>query len=253
MSAQSTEKRDQAPASEDQELWNSTNEMMRGRIAPHNVLLSHMIARSPLMKEIGTVLEIGCGSGQFSFFMHRSKCKVTLIDASKEAITCCRAMFNGHTENVQFVLEDVLTYKPEERFDLVYSGGLLEHYKGGFLRQMFEAHVRASAKYVMVAVPADTPRNWSRAIRNRNKTSREGALPDWTPMGEAQLLELFQELGIEVVLLCRIDETYGRTGVFSKLRRELIRRRFQICRSIDTNSGGLVVGIGRITPSSSKE
>jgi len=106
-----------------------------------------------LLPEGGRVLEAGCGAGYQSLALARTgKYRVTLMDASREALRYARRLFEREGATAEFVEGDVLTPGAPE-FDLVFNAGVLEHYtlqgQVAFLRGM----ASRSTKYVLVLVP----------------------------------------------------------------------------------------------------
>jgi cyclopropane fatty-acyl-phospholipid synthase-like methyltransferase len=228
----------------DKELWEDIHlgTKHRRRIASHNVLTAAYLTQLKILGPNVRILEIGAGSGEFASLVAPVVASVTVLDYSSEAISRCRQLL-GKLNNIDYVQEDLFTYTPEQKYDLVYSGGLLEHFFSVERKTCLQAHIRASAQYVLISVPADTPRNWERAIRNRYKTSEKQ--PDFLPLGERDVLQLFQEEGLELVSLLRIDETYGCHDTKAKLRRQMIRMGLFLDSSIGCDAGGLLLGLGR--------
>ncbi|MFH1402818.1 MAG: class I SAM-dependent methyltransferase [Candidatus Altiarchaeota archaeon] len=82
------------------------------------------------------VLEIGGGTGQLGSMLGREfKCNVTLIDDSEEA-------FRFHSrfgiKGVDYVRGDV--FRHEGVYHLVYSDGLIEHYRGAKREDLIRRH-----------------------------------------------------------------------------------------------------------------
>jgi SAM-dependent methyltransferase len=72
------------------------------------------------------VLDAGCGSGFFSNYFAKKGCKVISLDYSKEALKLTRHLY----PKIRIIKGDML-HAPfkNESFDLIFSDGLLEHYK----------------------------------------------------------------------------------------------------------------------------
>lgn len=70
------------------------------------------------MKRGGTLLDIGCGNGAYSFLFQQGGMKVTGVDLSKNAIEYCNA--NHHGE-IEFVCADVFDLKDiDTKFDYIF-------------------------------------------------------------------------------------------------------------------------------------
>lgn len=80
--------------------------------------------------EGGRVLEVGCGRGTMSAYFADNGFKCTLLDSSEKIIRNAKEIFNKNGLKAQFDVGDAnnLPYA-EESFDLIFSIGLLEHFK----------------------------------------------------------------------------------------------------------------------------
>ena len=74
----------------------------------------------------GDVLEIACGTGGWTHHLLRHPSRVTAIDASPEMLTLARAKV-GDDPRVRFVCADVFTWRPEDRYDVVFFANWLSH------------------------------------------------------------------------------------------------------------------------------
>lgn len=80
-----------------------------------------------------TFLDIGCGSGLFSYAAHRLKADaIHSIDIDPESVACCRTLMHraGDPENWSVAEASVLDREYLDtigRFDVVYSWGVLHH------------------------------------------------------------------------------------------------------------------------------
>lgn len=87
----------------------------------------------PYLTPESRVLDAGCGSGFFSGVFVEKGCRVTVLDLSEEALDIAREATGGRAE--AYVKEDLLDggfgERHRGRFDLVFSDGLFEHFRGG--------------------------------------------------------------------------------------------------------------------------
>lgn len=85
---------------------------------------------SPHLVRNGRVLDAGCGSGYFSALFLSRGCRVSTLDASPEALEIARRATRGGAE--EYLQEDLLdssfAARHGERFDLVFTDGLFEHF-----------------------------------------------------------------------------------------------------------------------------
>jgi SAM-dependent methyltransferase len=73
----------------------------------------------------GRVLELACGTGQWTIELARHATAVTAVDAAAEALTICRGRVDaGH---VRVVEADLFAWRPLERYDLVFFSAWLSH------------------------------------------------------------------------------------------------------------------------------
>jgi len=74
----------------------------------------------------GKVLDAGCGSGFFSKFFVNKNCKVFALDYSKESLKLTGSL----GQKIKLIEGDILKMPFDDKtFDLIFSDGLLEHYK----------------------------------------------------------------------------------------------------------------------------
>lgn len=74
----------------------------------------------------GKILDGGCGSGFFSKFFVDKNCKVFALDYSNESLKLTGSL----DQKIRLIKGDILkTPFDDETFDLIFSDGLLEHYK----------------------------------------------------------------------------------------------------------------------------
>lgn len=84
-------------------------------------LRSALEALAPL----GRVLELACGTGQWTVELARLASSVTAVDASPEALEVCRRRIRA--DAVSLVEADLFRWRPEERYDLVFFSAWLSH------------------------------------------------------------------------------------------------------------------------------
>jgi len=83
----------------------------------------------PFVKEGNKSLDAGCGSGFFSKYFCDQGMETVSLDYSDKALEIARTMTEGRAKIVkQDLLLPNVSEKIEERFDLIFSDGLLEHF-----------------------------------------------------------------------------------------------------------------------------
>jgi GT2 family glycosyltransferase/2-polyprenyl-3-methyl-5-hydroxy-6-metoxy-1,4-benzoquinol methylase len=115
---------------------------------------AELVARlTELLPAGGHILEAGCGGGWHSLALAQTgRFQVSLMDFSRQALAYTRRVFEREQLEAEFIYSDVFT-PGEQRFDLVFNAGVLEHYtlerQAAFLRGM----ASRSRKYVLALVP----------------------------------------------------------------------------------------------------
>ena len=72
-----------------------------------------------------TVLELACGTGWWTQWLAQHAQHVTAVDAAKEMLALNRERVNA--ANVNYVLADVFSWKPDRQYDLVFFAFWLSH------------------------------------------------------------------------------------------------------------------------------
>lgn len=80
-----------------------------------------------------SVLDAGCGSGDFVLAMPKTVKRYRGIDLSEQMVLSARECFAPHYKqphscDINFSVEDILTYSPNEQFDFVLASGLTEYF-----------------------------------------------------------------------------------------------------------------------------
>jgi len=89
------------------------------------------------------VAEVGCGTGTFSLTLNFLGMNTTLIDADEEALMVAKKTYAMYHRTAALVQADVVRPVPpalKNRFDVVLSRGLAEHFKGRERAKCFSFH-----------------------------------------------------------------------------------------------------------------
>lgn len=73
------------------------------------------------------LLDIGCGEGQTAVFFARNGYLVSAFDIAQSGIQKGKLLAEKCGVNVDFFTADVLEYKPEQQYDIIYASGLLQY------------------------------------------------------------------------------------------------------------------------------
>ncbi|MBK2297368.1 class I SAM-dependent methyltransferase [Francisella philomiragia] len=78
-----------------------------------------------------SILDIGCGSGRDAFYFANKGIKVTAIDFSENIINEAKKV-NNHN-NIKYLVADILSYKTDKNYDLIWANASLLHLKKDML------------------------------------------------------------------------------------------------------------------------
>lgn len=73
------------------------------------------------------VLDIGCGEGKDAVFLAKNGYIVTAFDAAETGLDKARRLAEKSGVHVDFFKADVMDYRPDTEFDIIFSSGVL-HY-----------------------------------------------------------------------------------------------------------------------------
>lgn len=105
------------------------------------------------------ILELGAGSGVNSLTVAeilKAK-KITLVDFNERALEISKKLVEDSNLDLQakFIKKDVLDLKLNEKFDIVHSDGLVEHFYGKDRVAVFKKHIDFCKKggLIIIIVP----------------------------------------------------------------------------------------------------
>ena len=68
----------------------------------------------------GSVLELGCGSGNDAIWFAKKGFNVTAVDISEKEINLAKEKSKG-ISNINYIIDDVHSFSTEEKFDIIYD------------------------------------------------------------------------------------------------------------------------------------
>jgi len=104
------------------------------------------------------VLELGSGLGRLSYLMLSGGAShVTLVDSSRRAVEISRGLFSDIDKGRYSIIEgDLFSFDPKEKFDIVFSSGVIEHFKGDDRRRIVSRHIGLASSDALIIHPTDT-------------------------------------------------------------------------------------------------
>jgi cyclopropane fatty-acyl-phospholipid synthase-like methyltransferase len=103
-----------------------------------------------------SVIELGSGCGEITARMvKRYGGSATLLDNSTKALSNAGAIFKDYGVKVKLLNRDLFKFEPNEKYDIVHSEGLIEHFIGKYQDRIVSAHKKCAKKggYVFISVP----------------------------------------------------------------------------------------------------
>ena len=101
------------------------------------------------------IIETGSGSGHLSALLAQKKFNVTLVDYSIEAIKKSKELFQKLHIDANFFQADItiLSKTVKQKYDIVFSSGVLEHFDDEDLLKILTESYKVSNKYLIFLVP----------------------------------------------------------------------------------------------------
>lgn len=110
------------------------------------------------------VLDAGCGSGFFSNYFILKRCKVYSLDYSEDALTLAKRMTNNKSFKYlkRDLLNDDLSSEFKNKFDLIFTDGLFEHFTKHEQEQIMETFIKIKKdKSIIVTIVPNKYTFWT--------------------------------------------------------------------------------------------
>ena len=146
-----------------------------------------------------TLLDIGCGKGYSALYFAAHGHPVAGIDPDPASVEEANGWAARLSLPARFHVDDIFSYRPEVRFRMSYSMGLIEHFPREQAARMLSIQGKLSELVVALAP------TW-----HSRRTVEPCAIP-WTPQTVRMLRGIFAAAGLEVF------ETFGAGTVWSHL------------------------------------
>ncbi len=104
--------------------------------------------------DVKSTLELGGGVGHLTMAIKKiKKSKASILDHSNNAMLKHKKEYGNETE---YYLGNVFDLKFEKKYDLVFSDGLVEHFKEPEQSNLIKKHCELASKFVIIAAPKPT-------------------------------------------------------------------------------------------------
>jgi len=147
------------------EFWQANNSSQFTKKSRSKTRIIHRL--EPLIKPQMTVLDAGCGSGFFSNYFIRRGCRVYALDYSKDALIIAEKLTGLKAEaylNLN-LLDAGLGAEYKNKFDIIFSDGLLEHFNKEQQLQIIENFKEMKKSSGMIATFVPNKYSWWQVIR----------------------------------------------------------------------------------------
>jgi len=140
------------------------------------------------------VLDVGCGKGELALDLAaRAGARVVAVDVSRRYLAFARER-SSHPQ-VEYLEADVLTWRPDERFDVVVLSNVLEHVERRveLLRTLVET---ARPERILLRVPVRT-RHWHVPLRHELGLEHRSDPQHFVEYTDDDLVAELAEAGLE--------------------------------------------------------
>jgi cyclopropane fatty-acyl-phospholipid synthase-like methyltransferase len=156
------------------------------------------------------IVELGCGTGYHTLQMTRlyPVSKVTLVDFNASVIEDTKQRFAELKCDKEFLLSDLFKLELDEKYDIVHSQGLLEHYTRERRKELICLHhdLLALSGIALILVP--TPSLAYRFWRGLLEKLHLWIYPDETAIPAAEFAQELKSSGLEILKIqgCHLME-----------------------------------------------
>jgi ubiquinone/menaquinone biosynthesis C-methylase UbiE len=171
--------------------WKSAPEAL-----PHPEIIEQI--QKVITVKDSAVLEIGAGTGADSIELAKLGAKCTILDYSAEALKVARR--NARNAGVEISLIEANAEKiplPDESFDIVFSQGLVEHFKDP--DRIVSEHFRLAKREGFILI--DVPQKYNLYTLKKAKHIRQGTwFAGWeTQFSAKRLKRIFDERKLTII------------------------------------------------------
>jgi cyclopropane fatty-acyl-phospholipid synthase-like methyltransferase len=182
-------------------FWRSENIDSIGMRYHHNTVFKiYKRFLDNLKIENPSILELGCGSGEITArILKRYGGSATLIDNSKEAIKVAKSNFKKHGLDARIVYTDLFSLKIKEKFDIVHSEGLIEHFTGKKRNEIVKIHRRYVKNDGVVIISVPRPSWYYKFWRFYLEKRKKWYYGFENPLDKKELKSILEKNGLKVL------------------------------------------------------
>ncbi|MBN1862402.1 MAG: class I SAM-dependent methyltransferase [Dehalococcoidales bacterium] len=156
------------------------------------------------------IIELGCGTGYHTMQMTKlyPVSKVTLVDFNDSVIKDTERRFSAIECEKEFLLGDLFKLKLDEKYHIVHSQGLLEHYTPEERKRLIRLHRDLLAPNGIAVILVPTPSLPYRFWRGLLEKLNQWIYPDETAISRAEFTEELKSSGLEILRIqgCHLME-----------------------------------------------
>jgi len=147
------------------------------------------------------IIELGCGTAHNTLQISKlfPVDKVTLVDFNPNVLDVARKKLSSLKCEKEFLLQDLLSLDLSEKYDIVHSQGLLEHYTLEQQRKLFRLHKDLLTADGVAIILVPTPSFAYRLWRGTFERLRLWIYSDETALSEAEFTKGLESSGLQIL------------------------------------------------------
>lgn len=155
------------------------------------------------------IIELGCGTAYNTLQMTKlfQVDKVTLVDSNPNVLAIAEKKLSCLKCEREFLLQDLFSLDLTEKYDIVHSQGLLEHYSLEQKRKLIHLHKELLTANGVTIIIVPTPSLAYRFWRGTMEMMHLWIYPDETAISEAEFKAELEYSGLQILKLKRYHLT----------------------------------------------